>query len=71
VRVGLVAAACFAACLSAPGLAGCGGGSEQAPGAAPAPGSDELTELRSLEPLQAAFAADAGRARVVLLVSPT
>jgi hypothetical protein len=30
-----------------------------------------LTELRSLEPLQAAFAADAGRARVVLLVSPT
>jgi hypothetical protein len=30
-----------------------------------------VAELRSLEPLKAAFAADEGRARVVLLVSPT
>ena len=68
--VGRAAAGCSAAVLAALALSACGGSAE-APNASGARGSGEVTELRSLEPLKAAFAADRGRARLVLLVSPT
>jgi hypothetical protein len=71
VRLGRLGAVCSAAVFAALVVAACGGGSKNAEDAAAVQGSDDVTELRSLEPLKAAFAADRGRARVVLLVSPT
>jgi ABC-type glycerol-3-phosphate transport system substrate-binding protein len=48
-------------------LAGCGGGDE--PAAAPA--APEVTDVRNVLDLRAAFEADAGRTRLLVLVSPT
>ena len=56
------------AALSALVLAGCSG-SEQSTDIASEPG--KVTELRSVDTLQAAFDEDAGKARLLLLLSPT
>ena len=39
--------------------------------AAPAPGTTPLVDLQSIGELEARFAQDVGRSRLVLLVSPT
>ena len=66
----------LAAALAALVLASCGGGGddEPEPAAAPAasPGATAgLTDLAGIFPLRAAFNADAGRTRVLLLLAPT
>lgn len=38
---------------------------------APAPGTHPLEDIQSVDQLQARFAKDAGKVRLVLLVSPT
>ena len=48
-------------------VAGCGG--SDGPSATANPG--ELVELKSLDTLEAAFAEDEGKPRVLLLLSPT
>jgi hypothetical protein len=53
--------------LLALALAGCGGSGEPSVGGAPG----EVVELTSLATLKAAFAADASKPRVLLLLSPT
>jgi len=40
-------------------------------GGAPAPGTRPLEDVRSVDDLRARFQADAGKPRLVLLVSPT
>jgi ABC-type glycerol-3-phosphate transport system substrate-binding protein len=50
-------------------LAGCGGDEDAAPGAAPA--DDGVEELANILQLRSDFEADAGKARVILLFSPT
>jgi outer membrane lipoprotein-sorting protein len=49
-------------------LAGCGGDETAAPDAAPADGVEELANVLDL---RADFEADAGKTRVILLLSPT
>jgi len=56
------------AALSALLLAGCSG-SQQSTDVASEPG--KVTELTSVDTLRAAFDADAGKARVLLILSPT
>ena len=54
--------------LAAVTLAGCGGGEAAAPETAPAGGVKELANVLDL---RADFEADVGKARVLLLFSPT
>jgi ABC-type glycerol-3-phosphate transport system substrate-binding protein len=55
--------------LAALALAGCGGGDETA--APDTPPADGVQELANVLDLRAAFEADAGKPRVLLLFSPT
>jgi hypothetical protein len=58
--------------LAALALASCGGGGDGEPEAAssPAPAA-QLTDIEGVLELRAAFNADSGRPRLVLLLSPT
>jgi hypothetical protein len=58
--------------LAALALASCGGGGDGRPEAAsgPAPAT-QLTDVQGVLDLRAAFNADSGRPRLVLLLSPT
>lgn len=60
----------FVVALAALALAACGGGGEPDEGAAPA-ASGELRDLSSVLDLRAAFNDDAGRPRLLVLLSPT
>ncbi len=58
--------------LAALALAGCGGGDETvAPGTQPAAAADGIEDLDNVLALRADFEADAGKTRVLLLLSPT
>jgi len=50
-------------------VAGCGGSDSAAPAAQATP--SPVRDLSTLEPLKAAFDADAGRSRLLLIFSPT
>jgi hypothetical protein len=51
-------------------LAACGGGGEQE-ASSPAPAAGSLRDIAGVLDLRAAFNADSGRPRLVLLLSPT
>ena len=50
-------------------VAGCGGSKEQAGGAAPSP--SRVVELAGVGPFSQQFAADRGKPRLLLILSPT
>jgi hypothetical protein len=59
-------AAALALLLVVAAVAGCGGSSAE-----PRASSGEVVALKSVEQVRSAFAADAGKPRLVLLLSPT
>ena len=52
-------------------VAGCGGGDDRAGAPAPDRASGGVVELDRLEPISQRFEADAGKPRLLLILSPT